>query len=246
MSGVLGDCVVVARHALDIHEQRMKDLRGCKNDPFMVAKYINWCVDQSFQWHSSSWANSRSRPPPIMASYWPSGLTIALDRVILYCPFILFSILFTRVVQLLDIADLDRLDRLANSLQPGTTPPEVIIHPYWLYKLLCQATWLYFDLDTPSWPADPTIIHNLTDLWAKFDFAHSGVGTGATADETLEAGGPQTYGLYDWCQDSQQIMGLLSEDVMFWLSVMIWLPCLRSCVQDKGLAEAFTFRSLRA
>jgi hypothetical protein len=46
LSGVLDDCVVVARDALDMHEQCMKDLRGCKNDPFMVTKYINWCVDQ--------------------------------------------------------------------------------------------------------------------------------------------------------------------------------------------------------
>lgn len=147
--------------------------------------------------------------------YRSSGLIVVLDRAILYCPFVPFSILFTRAVQLSDIADLDRLDRFANSLQPEKTPPEAVTHPYRLYKLLCQATRLYFDFDPPSRPVDPTIIHNLTDFWAEFDFAHSGVGAGAAADESLEAGGPQTYGLYDWCQDSQQIMGLLNEDVMF-------------------------------
>jgi hypothetical protein len=41
---VLDDCVSVARLALDMHEQCIKDLRGCENDPFMITKYINWCV----------------------------------------------------------------------------------------------------------------------------------------------------------------------------------------------------------
>jgi hypothetical protein len=58
------------------------------------------------------------------------------------------------------------------------------------------------------------MIRNLTDIWAEFDFAHSGMEARATADETWTAGG-QTHGLYDWCHDSLQIMGLLSEDVMF-------------------------------
>lgn len=54
LSGVSDDCVVTARDALDMHEQCMKDLRGYKNDPFMVTKYINWCVNQSFYWYAYS------------------------------------------------------------------------------------------------------------------------------------------------------------------------------------------------
>jgi hypothetical protein len=46
--GVLDDCITVARHALDMHEQCINDLRGCKNDPFMITKYINWCVSKPF------------------------------------------------------------------------------------------------------------------------------------------------------------------------------------------------------
>ena len=142
-------------------------------------------------------------------------LTSALDMAILYCPFVPFSILFTRAVQLSDVTDLNRLDRFADSLQPDMTPSEAITHPYRLYKLLCQAIRLYLDLDTASWPADPSMIHNLTDLSAEFDFVHSEIEAGAIADEPLEAAGLQTNGLYDWWHDSQQIMGLPSEDAMF-------------------------------
>ena len=40
--GPLEHCVAAARNALDMHQKCMKDLKNCKNDPFMVAKYINW------------------------------------------------------------------------------------------------------------------------------------------------------------------------------------------------------------
>lgn len=36
------ECVAVARDVLDKHEQCMQDVRGCKNDPSMAAKYVNW------------------------------------------------------------------------------------------------------------------------------------------------------------------------------------------------------------
>jgi hypothetical protein len=126
---------------------------------------------------------------------------VVFNRAILYCPFVPFSILFTRAVQLSDVADLDRLDRFAASLQSDTTPPEAITHPYRLYMLLCKAARLYFDLETPSWPADPAMLHNMTDVWAGFDRAQSG--------------GAQTHGLYDWSYDSQRVMELLSEDALF-------------------------------
>ncbi|KAF2238759.1 hypothetical protein EV356DRAFT_563475 [Viridothelium virens] len=177
LTGVSDDCVVVARHALDMHERCMKDLGDCKNDPFMVTKYINWAI--------------------------------------LYCPFVPFSILFTRAVQLSDMADLDRLDRFENSLQPSLIPPEAITHPYRLYKLLCQAARLYFDLNAPSWPTDQTISHTLTGISNEFDLSHSVMEGGVISDESLKPNSPQMYGLYDWWHDSQQIMGLLSEDIMF-------------------------------
>lgn len=138
-----------------------------------------------------------------------------MDRAILYCPFVPFSILFTRAVQLSDIADLARLDRFATSLQPEMSSAEAITHPYRLYKLLCQATRLYFDLDTPNLSENPIMTHNLINFGADFDFAHSEMEAGAIAGETWKAGDPQTHGLYDWWHDSQQMIGLLSDDFMF-------------------------------
>ncbi|KAI7978784.1 hypothetical protein EIK77_006641, partial [Talaromyces pinophilus] len=37
----LVECVAVARDVLDMHEQCMQDVRGCKNDPLIARKYIN-------------------------------------------------------------------------------------------------------------------------------------------------------------------------------------------------------------
>ena len=42
LSGVSDDCVAAARDVLDIHQQCMTGVRGCKSDPSMVTKYINW------------------------------------------------------------------------------------------------------------------------------------------------------------------------------------------------------------
>jgi hypothetical protein len=136
-----------------------------------------------------------------------------LNRAILYCPFVPFSILFTRAVQLADIADLARLDRFAASLQPKARLLDEITHPHQLYTLLCRAARLYFDLDLASPHIHQTLIPDVKDIWGEFEFAQSGIE--AKGGESWMAGGTQAHGLYDWSQDSQQIMGLLSEDVMF-------------------------------
>lgn len=103
------------------------------------------------------------------------------------------------------MADLDRLDRFATSLQLETLPPEAITHPYRLYQLLCQAARLYFDFNTtPPWPAD----------------APKALTQSQTNDPTVYWGGLEvadgfaTHGVYDWSSDNQQIMGWLSGDAM--------------------------------
>jgi hypothetical protein len=138
-----------------------------------------------------------------------------LHRAILYCPFVPFSILFTRAVQLSDIADLCRLERFAASLQPPPTLIETITHPYRLYKLLCQATRLYFDLDTPTHIEQGTFVPDLSNSWTEFDFTQSSMEGGPTEDEIFRVDDAQMRGLYDWSYDSQKIIGLLSEDIMF-------------------------------
>ena len=42
ISAASGECVAVARDALDTHERCMREVRGCKNDAFLVTKYISW------------------------------------------------------------------------------------------------------------------------------------------------------------------------------------------------------------
>lgn len=138
-----------------------------------------------------------------------------MDRAILHIPFVPFSILFTRAVQLSDVADLARLDRFAASLQPEAASLESITHPHRLYELLCQAARLYIDFNIPCSLADPTSTHNLPDSFGEFDFTPFGTEAGAAPNETLEAGSPQTYGLSDWYYSNQQMMSLLDEDVMF-------------------------------
>ncbi|KAI9704645.1 MAG: hypothetical protein M1820_005393 [Bogoriella megaspora] len=173
----LGDCVSVARNALDIHEQCMKDVRDCKNDPFMVTKYINWAI--------------------------------------LYCPFVPFSIIFTRAVRLADTTDIARLDRFAESLQPEKNHQDANTHPYRLYTLLCEALRLYFDLDGPPQATDPNLSTDLMESLTDLDNVPSGIETGPAMDQDLINYDHQTFGLYDWSYDSQQIMGLLSDEMRF-------------------------------
>jgi hypothetical protein len=47
-SSVSEECVAVARDALDIHQQCVVAIRGFKNDPFIVTKYLNWSVGPFF------------------------------------------------------------------------------------------------------------------------------------------------------------------------------------------------------
>ena len=55
---------------------------------------------------------------------------------------------------------------------------------------------------------------DLTD-WAELDFGNTEIQAGSIATELLDGYNAQSYGMYDWCYDSQQLMGLLSEDTMF-------------------------------
>ncbi len=42
MSGVSEDCIAVARHVFDLHQQCTASLQSCKGDAYMVTKYVNW------------------------------------------------------------------------------------------------------------------------------------------------------------------------------------------------------------
>ncbi|KAI0428421.1 fungal-specific transcription factor domain-containing protein [Xylaria sp. FL1042] len=131
---------------------------------------------------------------------------------ILHTPFVPFSVLFTRIVQLSDGADLFYLDRFSESLQLEGSSAESITHPYRLYRLLCQAARLYIKQDVPpvSYAADMGSV----DPWSVFDFASFGNegddgSIGSELDHNL------SQGLSHWFYGNQQLMGLLDDDVMF-------------------------------
>ncbi|KAI1750974.1 fungal-specific transcription factor domain-containing protein [Xylaria castorea] len=131
---------------------------------------------------------------------------------ILHTPFVPFSVLFTRAVQLSDSADLHLLDRFSESLQQGEPSSDSITHPYRLYSLLCQAARLYIK-QSPSTPLDG-IDMGTVDPWSVFDFAAFGNGAGNGADGS-DLSQPLSHGLSHWFYGNQQLMGLLDDDVMF-------------------------------
>lgn len=141
--------------------------------------------------------------------------TDALFRAILHIPFVPFSILFTRAVQLLDFADLAVLDRFAVSLQPEETSSESNTHPHRLYKLLCQAARLYIDAKAALLSEELVTAQNFPDTSGQFDLEHFEMDDGAAANVASVPGGPQTYRLSDWFYGNQQIMSFLDEEVVF-------------------------------
>lgn len=132
-----------------------------------------------------------------------------LNSAIMHGPFVPFSVLFTRAVQHLDIADLARLDRFAASLQSEENSPGSITHPYQLYELLCQSARIYFDIS--STPANSTLTSNLRNPINEFGLEHSAVDAEISANRTFSEG----VALSDWYYGNQQIMNLFEEDEIF-------------------------------
>ncbi len=137
-----------------------------------------------------------------------------LYRSILYCPFVPFSILFTRAVQLLDGTDLPVLNDFATSLRPDAASPESITHPCRLYELLCHALRLYLDSNVQYSAKNTAFVHDQTGSMGEFDFINYGIEAGPAANEILQYSGSQSYGLSDWYYGNQQVMSLLDENVM--------------------------------
>lgn len=135
--------------------------------------------------------------------------------MILNCPFVPFSILFTHAIQTLDATDLARLDRFVTSLQPQPGEedyPDTVTHPYRLYKLLTQAAHLHFDLNAAAVQTDPRLLSDFVDLdFVHFEDSGEGIGGGGL----LEAHGSEDFGLSDWFLGNQQLMNLLDENAMY-------------------------------
>ncbi|KAF2463340.1 uncharacterized protein BDR25DRAFT_384650 [Lindgomyces ingoldianus] len=135
-------------------------------------------------------------------------VTKYVNWAILHTPFVPFSILFTRAVQVFDAADLARLDCFATSLHPEAASHESATQPYRLYELLCQAARLYLGSNVPDPPVDPTLALNLPDSFSEFDFTHFGMETGTTVNQASEASGSQAYVLSDWYYGTNSCHGL--------------------------------------
>lgn len=97
-------------------------------------------------------------------------------------PFVPFSVLFTRSVQLSDATDLSYLDRFSESLRLGEHSAGSITHPYRLYKLLCQAAHLYISQDATPVSCEADI--SSVDPWSVFDFASFGTEANGGADSS--------------------------------------------------------------
>ncbi|KPM41083.1 hypothetical protein AK830_g5462 [Neonectria ditissima] len=141
----------------------------------------------------------------------PLLVTRYITWAILHTPFVPFSIIFTRAVQLSDADDLARLDTFASSLKPQVVDTESPTHPFRLYELLCQAARLYID-------------SNLTSR-SNAGMDSSSLLTGSehgniTREMENNIGGFEGYDyplsdLGDWYHSNRQLMSLLDEDMMF-------------------------------
>ncbi|KAI0173200.1 hypothetical protein GGR52DRAFT_579960 [Hypoxylon sp. FL1284] len=133
----------------------------------------------------------------------PAMVSKYINWAILHTPFVPFSILFTRSVQLLDFDDLDLLDRFTASLKPNeTASPKSTTHPYQLYELLCQAARLYINSRTMPSLSNPALTSFLDDS------ALQGIGFGAAEMENQGL-------LSDWYYNNQGLMDILDNDIQF-------------------------------
>ncbi|KAI4863796.1 hypothetical protein F4820DRAFT_359771 [Hypoxylon rubiginosum] len=143
----------------------------------------------------------------------PSMVTKYINWALLHTPFVPFSILFTRAVQFLDLADLALLDRFTASLKPDGVSTDSITHPYRLYELLCQTARLYINSRTVSSLMNTALTPDMTTFLD--DSALLEMGLVAGEEETLELDGSQMYGLSDWYYGNQQIMSLIDNNMNF-------------------------------
>uniref|UniRef100_A0A8H7N1E8 Xylanolytic transcriptional activator regulatory domain-containing protein n=1 Tax=Bionectria ochroleuca TaxID=29856 RepID=A0A8H7N1E8_BIOOC len=138
-----------------------------------------------------------------------------INWAIVNTPFVPFTILFTRVIQFHDVADLARLKRFTDSLCPDSVGSESITHPHQLYDLLCQAAQLYMRTNAlypseilPSLNEDPlqAAQASLVDNSIEMLMEHA---------KGFEESISNFDNLDDWFQGNQQLMSLLDENAPF-------------------------------
>ncbi|KAH6986377.1 hypothetical protein BKA56DRAFT_613753 [Ilyonectria sp. MPI-CAGE-AT-0026] len=136
-----------------------------------------------------------------------------LDWSILYTPFVPFSILFPRTVQLSDLDDLARLERFATSFGPDEGSCSSTTQLYQLYQLLSQAARIYIQAKAPIFPLSSTSSQNLPDLLEEVDFEYLVMEAQAMANGTFEVGDSHTPGPSGWDDDNQHLMDLIDDEM---------------------------------
>ncbi|CAH0057298.1 unnamed protein product [Clonostachys solani] len=137
-----------------------------------------------------------------------------INWAIVNTPFVPFTILFTRVIQFHDVADLARLKRFTDSLCPDSAGSESITHPHQLYDLLCQAAQLYMRTNA-LYPSDTFSSLNEDPFQAaESSLVDNSIEMAMEHGKGLEENISHFDNLDDWFQGNQQLMSLL-EDAPF-------------------------------
>lgn len=138
------------------------------------------------------------------------------NRAILHVPFVPFSILFTRAIQLSDLDDLDRLGRFAESLKPDSTNDEntSATHPYRLYDLLYQTARRKIESDhSVSTSREATAGYGLG--MPDHQYGSEYINDVGEYDPMLGQIGTSMLDLGEWFQGNQQLFRFLDEGVPF-------------------------------
>ncbi|KAK7192499.1 C6 transcription factor [Paraphaeosphaeria sporulosa] len=143
----------------------------------------------------------------------PLMLLRYLNWAIVHCPFPPFSILLTHAIQMMDVPEIEHLERFAASLEPSgsTTKPDTITEPHHLYNILCKAARLYLDFNTG--PVSGNFIRLESDTIPNIDFTEPGLGRTSVAafpESRLDEGW-----LGQWFHENQLVMSVLDENAFF-------------------------------
>jgi hypothetical protein len=140
-----------------------------------------------------------------------------MNSSVMHGPFVPFAILYSQAIQRLDLNALEYLDRFTVSLKPETDAPQTVTHPYKVYKLLCDGAHLCFNARIRDLESESTLgikdSANMSDdnqhlLWDASDATIS-------EEPVMQTEGLPIYGLDDWYQGNQEVLGLFDDPTLF-------------------------------
>lgn len=126
-------------------------------------------------------------------------------RGIVHVPFVPFNILFRRVINILDLNDLEILERFAAGLQSAITSSGSESHPCQLYPLLCQAARLYVSQQANALHTDPMLSNALSEPFEELNFPPFNGSLGGTSDEELVSSAYTASELGTWYHENLEL-----------------------------------------